>query len=136
MEEVDFAKELLQLQSYGGLDCLVIFPDAEPCSDGHWQFPRITAELVDNFGYVVQCFETTASRSFFLATSQTLTKPEVCIELGGLAQEFWPRQLFVPYEQALAAMSYFVQEGLQDPGFAWIGLSDFERKNVDSAPRK
>ncbi len=131
VEDVDVAKELLDLQSTGNWDVLSVAPDAVPASDGHWQFPRIGAGWeAAGSGYVVQCFETAESNSFILATAADMSAPEILVELGGLATEQWPRQLFVPYELALRAVRHFLQSGLQDPGLDWIALDGFPRKTV------
>jgi len=131
IDETDVAKELLDLQSTGSWDGLHIVPDAEPAPDGHWQFPRISADWeAGGDGYVVQCFETAESRSSILSTSADLTEPEVFIELGGQTQELWPRQLFVSYDLALRALQQFLLTGLQDPALNWIALNSFPRKTV------
>ena len=135
--EADVPKELLGLQEVGAWDGLHVFPDAEPARDGHWQFPRISADWVaEGLGYVVQCFETADSKSFFLSTSASLSESEVYIELGGLAEELWPKQLFVPYDLAAKAMQHFLGTGLQDPELAWVGLSSFQRETVPRRPRR
>lgn len=129
--EADLPKELIGLQAVGAWDGLQIFPDAEPAPDGHWQFPRISVGWVaEGRGYVVQCFETANSKSFFLSMSARLSEPEVYIELGGSTEELWPKQLFVPYDLAAKAIQHFLATGLQDPELAWVGLSRFQRKTV------
>lgn len=128
--------ELKSLQALGGSDSLHIFPDAQPAADGHWQFPRICASWeAEGLGYVVQCYETADSRSFFLATSAQLSAPEVYIELGGMTEELWPAQLFVPYGLAQAALEHFLNSGSQDPALAWVGLNMFPRKTVPRRSR-
>lgn len=123
--------ELRNLQTLGAWDGLHIFPDSQPTPDGHWQFPRICAGWeAAGPGYVVQCYESADSRSFFLATSARMSAPKVCINLGGMAEELWPAQLFVPHGLALAALEHFLCTGLQDPALAWVGLNAFSRKTV------
>ncbi len=128
--------ELRNLQAVGASwDGLHIFPDAQPAPDGHWQFPRICAGWeAQGQGYVVQCHESAESRSFFLATAAQLSAPEVYVELGGMTQELWPTQLFVPYDLALAALDHFLRTGLQDSTLAWVGLNAFPRKTVPRRP--
>lgn len=129
--------ELRNLQALGTWDSLHIFPDAQPAPDGHWQFPRICAGWEGaGQGYVVQCYESADSRSFLLATSARLSAPEVYIELGGMAEELWPVQLFVPYALALSALEHFLSAGLQDPALAWVGLNAFPRKAAPRRPRR
>jgi hypothetical protein len=131
LHEADVPISLLELQSVGGWDGIQIFPDVEPGPDGHWQFPRVSAGWEQaGPGYIVQCFETTESLSFFLATSPVLSKPEVYVELGGATQELWPQQLFTPYDLTLKAIRHFLATGLQDPALFWVGLSDFARRTV------
>jgi len=129
--EVDVPMELLGLQEAGAWDGLHVFPDAAPAPDGHWQFPRIRVGWVAaGQGYVVQCFETANSNSFFLSTSAKLSEPEIYIELGGSAEELWPKQLFVPYDLTAKAIKHFLGTGLQHPELSWVGLSSFARKTV------
>lgn len=133
----DVPDELRSLQALGSWDSLNIFPDAQPAPDGHWQFPRICAGWEpEGRGYVVQCYESAGSRSFFLATSAQLSAPEVYVELGGMAEELWPAELFVPYGMALTAVEHFLGTGLQDPEFAWVELNAFPRKTVPRSPRR
>ena len=128
--------ELRSLQATDASDGLHIFPDAQPASGGHWQFPRICASWGgEGQGYVVQCYETADSRSYFLATSAQLSTPEVYVELGGMTEELWPAQLFVPYDLARTALEHFLNTGLQDPALAWVGLNVFPRKTVPRRPR-
>jgi hypothetical protein len=129
--EADVAGELLALQSCGRWEGLQVFPDAEPAPDGHWQFPRIsTGWEAKGQGYLLQCFETASSSSFILSTSSELASAEVYIELGGMTQELWPKQLFVPYDMALQALQHFLGTGLQNPNLCWVGLGNFPRKTV------
>jgi len=81
-------------------------------------------------GYLLQCFETASSSSFILSTSSELASAEVYIELGGMTQELWPKQLFVPYDMALQALQYFLGTGLQNPNLCWVGPGNFPRKTV------
>jgi hypothetical protein len=127
--EADVPEELLALQSCGTWDGLHIFPDAEPVPDGHSQFPRISTGWGGQ-GYVLQCFETAQSNSFILSTSSEIASPEVYIDVGGMTQELWPKQLFVPYDMALQALLHFLATGLQDPKLCWVGLSSFPRKTI------
>lgn len=134
----DVSTELTALQGPDAWDDgLLIVPDAQPEPDGHWQFPRISAswETVGQ-GYVVQCCETTESRSFILVRSSQLSEPKVYIELGGMTEELWPTQLFVPYDLALTALEHFLRTGRQDPALVWVGLNAFPRKTVPRLPRK
>lgn len=55
---------------------------------------------------------------------------EVYVELGGMTEELWPKQLFAPYELAQVALEYFLNTGLQDPALSWVGLNAFPRKTV------
>lgn len=133
----DVPSELRNLRHGGALVGLHIFPDAHPAPDGHWQFPRICAGWeAEGSGYVVQCHEAADSRSFLLATSVQLSPPEVYVELGGMTEELWPMQLFVPYELARAALEHFLRTGLQDPSLAWVGLNAFPRRTVPRRPRR
>jgi hypothetical protein len=132
----DAPDELRNLQALGAWDGLQVFPDAQPAPDGHWQFPRISAGWeAAGRGYVVQCYETADSSSFFLATSRQLSAPEVYVELGGMAEELWPAQLFVPYAMALSALEHFLNTGRQDPSLAWVGLNAFARQVLSRRPR-
>jgi hypothetical protein len=127
----DVPNELKSLQTLGAWDSLQVFPDAQPGPDGHWQFPRISAAWeAAGQGYVVQCYESAESRSFFLATSAQLSAPEVYLELGGMTEELWPTQLFAPYELAQVALNYFLNTGLQNPALSWVGLNAFPRKTI------
>lgn len=127
----DVPNELMSLQTLGARDSLQVFPDAQPRPDGHWQFPRISVgwEAVGH-GYVVQCYESAESRSFLLVTSAQFSAPEVYVELGGMAEELWPAQLFTTYELVQVALEYFLETGLQDPALSWVGLNAFPRRTV------
>jgi hypothetical protein len=135
--EADLPRALMELEAIGSWDGVHIFPDAEPGPDGHWQFPRISAGWEGGArGYVVQCYENVDSDSCILSTSAELSAPEVYVELGGMTQELWPRQLFAPYDLTLKAMQYFLSTGLQDPAVSWVGLCDFPRETVARRPRR
>jgi len=136
VSEAELPQVVLDLQSTGGLNGLQIVPDAAPAPDGHWQYPYLHVEWHSSGrGYVVQCFETVYSDSFFLATSANLSEPEIYVELGGQGQELWPTQLFVPYDSVMQALNHFLTTGLQDPLLDWIGLGDFPRRPVARRPR-
>ena len=129
----DIPEAVADLQTMGRFHGLQIYPDAEPAPDGHWQYPRVSVGWDrEGEGYLVQCFETAYSESFFLATSSSLSEPEIYVELGGQGQELWPRQLFVPYPSVVQALEHFLATGLQDTRLAWIGLRDFPRLAVAS----
>ena len=129
----DVPKAVADLPSMGKFHGLQIYPDADPAPDGDWQFPRASVGWErEGQGYVVQCDETAYSGSFFLATSSSLSEPEVCVEFNGQGQELWPRQLFVPYASVVQVLEHFLATGLQDTSFALIGLGDFPRLTVAS----
>lgn len=129
--EADLPKALMELKAVGSWDGLHIFPDAPSGPDGHFQFPWLSAGWeTEGQGYVVQCAENTDSMSFFLSTSAELSEPQRYLELGGVTQELWPGELFVPYDLALNAIQHFLSTGLQDPAHSWIGIGDFPRKTV------
>lgn len=131
VEETDVASELHALQGARSCVGLHIVPDAAPAPDGHWQFPRISAGWEPaGGGYVVQCYEAAESSSCILATASELSDRNVLIELGGLATELWPRELFVPYELALLAVLHFLDTGQQEPSFDWVQLNAFPREVV------
>lgn len=131
----ELPKALGDLPTKGRLNGLQIFPDAEPAPDGHWQFPRVSIGWYSEAqGYLVQCFETAYSDSFFLATSSSQSEPLIYVEHDGQGQELWPRQLFAPYPTALQALEHFLATGLQDTRLDWVGISDFPRQFVE--PRR
>ena len=112
-------------------DGVTISPNEELGLDGAGQFPLLNLSWYPDHGYEIQCFES-AQRpdSDFLATSDALSPPEVYVELGGQGQELWPRELFVPFESALRATKYLLTDGREDPGLAWILISEFPRQPV------
>lgn len=124
-------KAVADLQTMGRLHGLQILPDAEPAQDGHWQFPRISVGWDgEGRGYLVQCFETAYSDSFFLARSGSLSEPEIYVELDGQGYELWPRELFVPYSSVVQALEHFLATGLQDTRLDWVGIGSFPRRQV------
>ena len=130
----DIPKALADLRGMSRLHGLQIYPNAVPAPDGHWQFPRVSIGWDrEGEGYVVQCFESAGSESFLLATSSSLSEPEIYVEFDGLGQELWPRQLFVPHPSVKQALEHFLATGLQDTTLDWIGLKSFPRRAV--APR-
>ena len=78
----------------------------------------------------MQCFETPESDSDFLISDKALSAPEVYVNLGGQAQELWPRQLFVPPPIALEAIRYFLEKGRENPNLNWARIDQFPRRTV------
>lgn len=93
-------------------------------------FPRANVSWHEGHGYVVQCFEDEMSLGYFLAVKKSLTAPQVGIELGGQAQERWPRELFVNAALAAEAMEVFLELGTQKPTLHWVRGDRFPRKTV------
>ena len=136
IEVADTDRTLRLMQSRPIWEGVVIFPTAKLGPDGEGQFPRLSLSWHREYGYEIQCFETPASNSEFLASAPTLSLPEVYIELGGQGQELWPRELFVSLDLATRALRYFLEDGRQDPELHWVGISVFPRRTVRARHKK
>lgn len=133
----ELPEAVLELPTMSNLTGIQIFPDAELALDGHWQYPRISiGSYPDGDGYILQCSETASSESHLLATSSTLSSPEIYMAFGGPSSELWPKELFVPYATVMHALNHFLATGLQARQLAWIGLGAFPRQDVPSRPRR
>ena len=98
--------------------------------EGNAQFPSINLSWHAGFGFVVQCYEAPGSNSDFLISGKVLSAPRVYVNLGGQAQELWPRQLFVPPPIALEAIRYFLETGRENPLLYWTPINRFPRRTV------
>jgi hypothetical protein len=94
------------------------------------QFPLVHVDWHEGHGFVFQCYEDEESWSDFLVTSRHFSTPSVELELGGQALERWPRELFVPSEQAALALMHFLKFGKQDPALEWVRIDGFPREIV------
>jgi hypothetical protein len=93
-------------------------------------YPRVHLDWHEGNGFVCQCYEDAKSWSDFLVTSRYFSTPSVEVELGGQALERWPRELFVPSEQAAEALMHFLELGKQDPALEWVRIDGFPREIV------
>ncbi len=91
-------------------------------------FPRANLSLHRTEGYVVQCFEDATSWGDFLVSDDVTSAPSVEIELGGLALERWPPELFVGESLALEALEYFVDSGKERDTLRWVRIDRFPRE--------
>ena len=107
-----------------------IAPDEVPGPDGAGQFPILSLSWYPEYGYEVQCYESAARSSDFLATDVALSAPEYYVELGGQGQELWPRQLFVSASLATQSARYFIEHGHEDPSLVWVPINRFPRRAV------
>jgi hypothetical protein len=108
---------------------VIISPDAKPGPDGEGQYPILSLGWYPGFGYEAHCIELTP-KSYFVATSTKLSKPEVYVELNGQGQELWPRELFVPHTTAEQAVLYLLRTGKRDPSLSWVAIDAFPRRSV------
>lgn len=93
--------------------------------------PTLSLSWYPDHGYEVQCFESPQKfESDFLASSSSLSPPEVHVELGGQGQELWPRELFLSFESALQATKYLLNHGREDPSLLWVPIDKFPRRSV------
>ncbi|MBI3375940.1 MAG: hypothetical protein HY017_29835 [Betaproteobacteria bacterium] len=112
---------------------VIVSPDAKLGPDGQGQYPILSLAWYPEQGYEVHCIEQEPI-SHFLAISEELSKPTVCVELGGQGQELWPCELFVPFAMASTALKHFLQTGGRDSSLPWIRINAFPRHKV--RPRK
>jgi hypothetical protein len=106
---------------------VIISPDAEAGPNGQGQYPRVNLSWYPGFGFEVQCMEL-AGKDHFAVTRKNLSPPEVYVELGGQAQELWPRELFVPYAMAQQAVLFLLASARRDPSLRWVAIDAFARK--------
>jgi hypothetical protein len=116
-------------------ELLAMLRDREPWDDAcinpeESDFPRVTLSFHDGHGFVLQCYENEDSWSDFLVASETISVPQVEIELGGQALERWPSELFVPEHLVKCALDYFLDTGLQKPDLRWVRIDRFPREVV------
>jgi hypothetical protein len=118
------ASELLGIaRELPGWDALIISAETG-------DYPRLHITWHDGHGFVVQCFEDGESWGFFLATATSFSSPEIEIEMGGLALEKWPRQLFVDSDRAVEALEFFIETGKQSGTQHWVRTDAFPREIV------
>jgi hypothetical protein len=90
-------------------------------------YPFLHLAWQSDRGFIVHCFEDAESAGAFAVESETLTAPEVEINLGGQTLERWPRQLFVSERVARTAVEFFLSTGKSDPSQHWVGTGGFGR---------
>ena len=108
---------------------VIISPDAKPGPDGQGQYPVLSLAWYPGYGFEAHCIEL-APTSFFVATGEEPSKPEVYVELGGSGQELWPRELFVPFAVAEQAALHLLRTGERDPSLRWVAIDAFPRRTV------
>ncbi len=89
--------------------------------------PSLNISCHGERGYVVQVFEHEQSLSNFAVTSREFSEATVEMELGGLALEHWPPELFIPEQMAETVVDWFLRSGSETPEVAWVGSSQFPR---------
>ena len=104
--------------------------DGASISPADAQFPLVHLDWHTGHGFVLQCYEDERSWSYFLVTGLHFSAPSIDVELGGLALERWPRELFASMGRASQALNYFLNSGKQDPALEWVRIDGFPREIV------
>ena len=120
---------LRAMQKRATWEGVIISPDAKLGPDGEGQYPVLSLGWYPGFGYEAHCMELNP-KSHFVVSSKKLSKPEVYVELGGQAQELWPRELFVPLPVAEQAVLHLLRTGKRNPLLPWVAIDAFQRQNV------
>jgi hypothetical protein len=94
------------------------------------EYPRVHLDWHKDHGFVFQCYEDEESWSDFLVTSRHFSTPSIEVELGGLALERWPTELFAPPELAIQALNHFLEFGKQNPALEWVRIDGFPRETL------
>jgi hypothetical protein len=99
-------------------------------SPGKYEYPFVWLSWRAAGGYVVHYLGENERFSFFLTVGETISSPEVLVDLGGQTRELWPPELFVPFDVASRAVEYFVASGKRSPEHCWVRIDRFPRRTV------
>ncbi len=99
-------------------------------SPGKYEYPVVWLSWRAAAGYLVHYLGQNERFSFFLTLGETMSSPELLVDLGGQTQELWPRELFVPFDVASKALEHFLASGQRSAAECWVRIDRFPRRTV------